>query len=110
MTAVQERRDLMEITLDVDQVQLLTAVGEHLVHMDPRYTAPDFERDPGPPATLKRATQRLAPLKRLRLVELVDEDEADRFGVRLYRLTTLGEQVLEQVRDLEQAARAEAGA
>lgn len=100
----------MEITLDAEQVLLLVAVEQHLVHMDPRYTAPDFERDPGPPMVLKRATQRLAPLKRMRLVELVDEAEADRFGVRLYKPTALGEQVLAAVREQEDAARAEATA
>lgn len=100
----------MEIALDAEQVLLLVAVEQHRVHMDPRYTAPDFEKEPGPPVALKRATQRLAPLKRMRLVDLVDEAEADRYGVRLYRLTTLGEQVLADVRDLETAARAEAGA
>ncbi|WP_319460070.1 hypothetical protein [Micromonospora sp. RTP1Z1] len=100
----------MEIALDAEQVLLLVAVDQKRVHTDPRYTAPDFERDPGPPLVLKRATQRLAPLKRMRLVELVDEAEADRYGVRLYRLTTIGEQVLAEVRDLETAARAEAGA
>ncbi|MEV4270576.1 hypothetical protein [Micromonospora aurantiaca (nom. illeg.)] len=100
----------MEITLDTDQVQLLVAVDQKRVHMDPRYTRPDFERDPGPPVALKRATQRLQPLKRMRLVELVDESEADRYGVRLYKLTARGEQVLAEVREMEAAARAEAGA
>lgn len=103
----------MEIALDTDQVQLLVAVEQHRVHMDPRYRAPDFERDPGPPVVLKRATQRLQPLKRMRLVQLVDEvdeTEADQFGLRLYRLTERGEQVLAQVLELEAAARAEAGA
>ncbi|MDG4749333.1 MULTISPECIES: hypothetical protein [Micromonospora] len=100
----------MEITLDTDQVQLLVAVDQKRVHMDPRYTRPDFERDPGPPVALKRATQRLQPLKRMHLVELVDESEADRYGVRLYKLTARGEQVLAEVREMEAAARAEAGA
>ncbi|MEH0823446.1 MULTISPECIES: hypothetical protein [unclassified Micromonospora] len=105
----------MEITLDTDQVQLLVAVEQNRVHMDPRYTRPDFERDPGPPVALKRATQRLQPLKRMRLVQLADESEtdegeADRYGVRLYQLTERGEQVLAQVRDMEATARAEAGA
>ncbi|MEU0081389.1 hypothetical protein ABZY58_26105 [Micromonospora tulbaghiae] len=100
----------MEIALDTDQVQLLVAVEQHRVHMDPRYRAPDFERDPGPPVTLKRATQRLQPLKRMHLVQLVDETEADQFGVRLYKLTERGEQVLAQVLELEATACAEAGA
>ncbi len=100
----------MEIALDTDQVQLLVAVEQRRVHADPRYRAPDFERDPGPPVVLKRATQRLQPLKRMHLVQLVDESEADQFGVRLYKLTARGEQVLAQVRDMEAAARAEAGA
>ncbi|MFI6332935.1 hypothetical protein ACIBBG_32090 [Micromonospora chersina] len=100
----------MEIALDTEQVQLLVAVEQQRVHMDPRYTRPDFEKDPGPPMTLKRATQRLAPLKRMRLVELVDESEASAYGLRLYKLTTLGEQVLAEVRDLEATARTEVGA
>ncbi|MFI2650185.1 hypothetical protein [Micromonospora fulviviridis] len=97
----------MEIALDTEQVQLLVAVEQKRVHMDPRFRAPDFERDPGPPLAMKRATQRMVPLKRMRLVEL---EPADKSGVRLYKLTTLGEQVLAEVREQEAAARTEVGA
>jgi hypothetical protein len=98
----------MEITLNADHVALMVAVDQHRVHMDPRYIAPDFEVDPGPPAMHKRAGRRLAPLKRWLLIELVDEDQADRYGVRLYRLTQLGSRLLEEARAQEATAHAEA--
>lgn len=98
----------MQISLDAEQVQLLVAVEQGRVHADPRFTKPDFERIPDPPFGNRRAGRRLDPLKRFRLIELVDGSEADRFGVRLYKLTALGEQILAEVREQETAARAEA--
>ncbi|MFG3418724.1 hypothetical protein [Micromonospora sp. NPDC048063] len=100
----------MEISLDAEQVLLLVAVEQGRVHMDPRYTKPDFEKEPEHPFGLKRATRRLAPLKKARLVELVPEEDAGQYGVRLYKLTSRGQHVLEQVREMEAAARAEASA
>ena len=91
----------MKITLSPDDVQLLAAVEQGLVHSDPRFRAPDFERDPATPHTHKRATQRLRPLKQTHLVELVDASEADKYGVRLYRLTVRGKEVLAQARAAE---------
>jgi len=103
-----DRRNTMaRISLDADQVQLLTAVQQGRVHHDPRFTRPDFEKEPGPPMVLKRATQRLAPLKRQRLVELAPESEALGNGVRLYKTTTLGDEVLAEVRRQEDAANAD---
>ncbi|MCW6005557.1 hypothetical protein K1W54_13355 [Micromonospora sp. CPCC 205371] len=96
----------MEIALTADDVALLAAVAQHRVHMDPRFTAPDFEVDPGPPAMRRRATQRLRPLQRWQLGELVDD--ADRYGVRLYRLTARGAQLLDEARAQEALAHAEA--
>lgn len=98
----------MKIELTADSVALLAAVEQHRVHMDPRFTAPDFEVDPGPPAMRRRATQRLRLFKRWHLVELVDEDQADRYGVRAYRLTQLGAQLLDEARAQEALAHAEA--
>jgi hypothetical protein len=98
----------MEITLNADHVALLVAVDQHRVHMDPRYIAPDFEVDPGPPAMHKRAGRRLAPLKRWHLIELVDQDQADQYGVRRYRLTDLGARLLDEARAQEAIANAEA--
>ncbi|WP_320067674.1 hypothetical protein [Micromonospora sp. RTGN7] len=87
----------MEIALDEDQVALLAAVADHRVHSDPRFSRPDFERQPdGNPHHNRRATARLRPLKTALLVELVDEADGD--GVRLYRLTDHGEQVLTAAR------------
>jgi hypothetical protein len=97
----------MEITLNADDVTLLVAVEQGRVENDPRFIAPDFETDPGPPAMRRRATQRLKPFKRWALVELVGEDQADRYGVRMYRLTARGEQLLAEARAQEALALAE---
>ncbi|MBC9006121.1 hypothetical protein [Micromonospora aurantiaca (nom. illeg.)] len=94
----------MQISLDEDQVALLAAVAQRRVHSDPRFTKPDFEREPGQPGH-RRATQRLQPLKAYRLVELDPDAEPDQWGVRFYRLTALGERVLAQVREQEQSER-----
>lgn len=85
----------MEITLEEEQVALLAAVADGRVHMDPRFTRPDFERPAGSGGNahdLRRATGRLRPLREARLVELADE--ADQDGVTLYRLTGRGRGVL----------------
>lgn len=95
----------MEITLNDEQAALLVAVDEGRVTNDPRFTLPDFETDPGPPACQKRATRRLAPLKQWRLVELDEDSEPDRYGVRRYRLTGLGERVLAEIHEQEAASR-----
>jgi hypothetical protein len=94
----------MLISLDPEQVQLLVAVDQGRVHSDPRFVQPDFETEPGPPAMTKRATRRLAPLKKARLVELDPDTEPDRYGVRPYRPTELGSRVLAEVRAQEAAA------
>lgn len=93
----------MQIALDLEQVQLLAAVELGRVHMDPRFTRPDFERLPAGTGT-RRATGRLKPLKRAMLVDLADE--ADQSGIRLYRLTSLGERVLAEARAQAEAAAA----
>ncbi|MFG3709195.1 hypothetical protein ACGF7U_31315 [Micromonospora sp. NPDC047670] len=95
----------MRIALDVDQVALLAAVDDGRVHMDPRFTRPDFEREPGdrPVPQYRRATQRLRPLKRADLVEL-DDGEPRQYGVRPYRLTALGRKVLAEARAQAEAA------
>ncbi|MEV7268424.1 hypothetical protein AB0N38_33195 [Micromonospora aurantiaca] len=95
----------MEIALDLEQVQLLAAVELGRVHMDPRFTRPDFERLP-PGAGTRRATGRLKPLKRALLVDLADEP--DQYGIRLYRLTRLGEQVLAAAREQAETAAGDA--
>ncbi|SBT64243.1 hypothetical protein GA0070622_1213 [Micromonospora sediminicola] len=95
----------MRITLDEPQVDLLAAVDAGNVHTDPRFTLPDFERVPGEPGH-RRATQRLQPLKDYRLVELDPDTPPDRWGVRPYRLTGLGERVLAEAREQEAADRA----
>lgn len=97
----------MRTDLDMEQVQLLTAVEQGRVHLDPRFSRPDFERIPDPPFGNRRATQRLRPLKMADLVELVGEAEAGAYGVRPYRLTTRGEQVLAEARAQEATALAE---
>ncbi|MEU8264930.1 hypothetical protein AB0C02_30490 [Micromonospora sp. NPDC048999] len=97
----------MLISLDEDQVALLTAVEQRRVHTDPRFTQPDFERLPGQPRH-RRATQRLQRLKDYRLVELDPDTEPDRWGVRPYRLTGLGERMLAAAREQEAAAAADA--
>ncbi|GLH94918.1 hypothetical protein [Phytohabitans aurantiacus] len=98
----------MEITLNADDVTMLVAVEQGRVEHDPRFTAPDFEVDPGPPVMRRRATQRLRPFKRWQLVDLVDEDQADQYGVRAYRLTQLGARLLDEARAQEALALAEA--
>lgn len=98
----------MQITLDLDHVELLVAVGQGRVHSDPRYTRPDFEKQPDPPFGQRRAGRRLAPLKAARLVRLAED--ADQYGVRLYELTPHGEEVLAEVRRQEAAANADAAA
>lgn len=95
-------------TLDPDQLQLLLAVRQGRVHMDPRFTLPDFEREPDSPFMTRRATRRLRPFKAAGLVELVDEDQADQFGVRGYQLTGSGEQVVDAALAAEAAANADA--
>lgn len=93
--------------LTSEQVQLLLAVRQQRVHMDPRFTLPDFEKDPVRTYVTKRATRRLRPLKDAQLVEMVDEADADRYGVRLYRLTTTGDQALDEALAAEAAASAD---
>lgn len=95
----------MEITLDVEQAQLLAAVEQGRVHMDPRFTRPDFERSADEPAVCRRATQRLRPLKKALLVVLNDDAEPGQYGVRPYRLTALGERVLAEARTAMAAQR-----
>lgn len=96
---------MAQISLDEKQAALLLAVARGEVHHDPRYTKPDFRRDPDRPALTRRAGRDLAPLKKWQLVELVDEK--DRHGVRLYKLTERGEQVSERLREQETTALAE---
>ena len=91
--------------LTSEQVQLLLAMRQQRVHMDPRFTLPDFEKDPDRPYLTKRATRRLRPLKDANLVEMVDE--ADRYGVRLYRLTAAGDQALDEALAADVAATAD---
>lgn len=93
------------ISLDEGQVRLLLAVDRGEVHHDPRYIKPDFRADPDHPGLTLRATRDLAPLKRLGLVELVDE--ADRYGVRLYKLTGRGELLRDRFAEEYDAARAD---
>ncbi|WP_320069131.1 hypothetical protein [Micromonospora sp. RTGN7] len=82
----------MEIILDEDQVALLAAVDAGRVHADARFSRPDFERLSDNRHHTRRATARLRPLKAALLVELTSD--ADNEGIRLYRLTTRGEQIL----------------
>ncbi|MCX4468953.1 hypothetical protein OOK41_01265 [Micromonospora sp. NBC_01655] len=95
----------MEISLNLEQVELLAAVAEGRVHSDPRFSRPDFERLSENAHHTRRATARLRPLRKALLVVLVDEADSD--GVRPYKLTSLGERVLAEARAQQAAALAE---
>lgn len=90
----------MKISLDAAQVQLLLAVDQGQVHQDSRFTNPDFRADPDRPGLTLRATRDLAPLKKWRLVELVDEPAPN--GVRLYQLTSRGRLIRDEFREAAQ--------
>ncbi|WP_030488181.1 hypothetical protein [Micromonospora chokoriensis] len=100
----------MEIALDLEQVQLLTAVKQGRVHTDPQFSSPDFEKLADYPFGQRRATARLRPLKGARLVELVDDDAAGGKPARPYKLTDLGEQVLTAALEQERIANGQAEA
>lgn len=99
----------METSLNAEQLQLLDAVDKGRVHHDARIPRPDWEVRAEYPFGHRRAGQRLAPLMRMRLVELAGKDEADANGVRLYKLTKLGEQIRSEAHEQESSARTEAG-
>lgn len=100
----------MEITLNMEQVQLLVAVQQGRVHTDPMFASPDFERVAEYPFGQRKATSRLKPLKAARLVKLVDDDAAGGKPARPYTLTERGEQVLAVALELERAANSQAEA
>ncbi|MEV0805748.1 hypothetical protein [Micromonospora sp. NPDC050200] len=94
----------MEISLDLEQVKLLAAVDDGRVHRSPRARPPDFEKDPVVTGAYKRATQRLATLIKMRLVEL---DGGDDNVTRRWKLTGVGERVLAEAREQPADAAAE---
>lgn len=85
----------MRHDLTVRDAALLDAVEQGRVHHDPNFHE-DFEVIPDGTGAARRAGHRLEPLKRAKLVQL--DDEADSDGVRLYRPTPHGREVLEEIR------------
>lgn len=86
----------MRTDLTVREAALLDAVERGLVHHDPNF-GEDFELIPDDVGA-RRAGHRLEPLKTEKLVEL--DDDADTDGLRLYRPTPHGREVLEEIRTL----------
>lgn len=97
----------MEISLNEDQVKLLAAVDDGRVHHSPRFTPHDYEKSAEVTGVYRRATQRLAPLIKMRLVVLA---EGDLNTTRRWTLTDLGDRVLTEYREQEAAAAAGGGA
>ena len=100
----------MEISLTEEQVLTLFAVEQGRVENDPRIPRPDWEKLAEFPFGHRPAVQRLRPLLKCRLVALPDESEADANGVRVWKLTDLGERILAEYRDQQTAAAAGGGA
>lgn len=98
----------MEISLDEEQVLTLFAVNQGRVEHDPRIPRPDWEKLAEFPFGHRPAGRRLRPLVKCLLVQLPDESEADDKGVRVWKLTDLGERIVAQYRE-EQAAAAAGG-
>ncbi|SCL43193.1 hypothetical protein GA0074692_6757 [Micromonospora pallida] len=84
----------MRTDLTVHDAVLLDAVERGRVHHDPLFDE-DFEQIPDDVGA-RRAGHRMEPLKQANLVQL--DDAADPNGMRLYRPTPHGREVLEEIR------------
>ncbi|MEW2383359.1 hypothetical protein AB0873_14890 [Micromonospora sp. NPDC047707] len=103
----------MRITLDLDDVQLLAAVEQGRVHMDPTLIPADWETVPAEPSPRMRPVgPRLFPLRRAGLVELFDDPDRPPGPATIhpYRLTAHGEAVLAEARQAQAEATVERAA